>query len=103
MERIFETQSAGYGQMVLGIARATKTKVSGDFTALKLPKFLVSMLTWGVLISLGSMLAGLIAVVALIYFALTVEVETRRQNNWLRSCEKKVDRKLWLDGNTICT
>ena len=71
MERIFETQNAGYGQMVLGVARTTKAKVSGVFTALKLPKFLVSMLTWGVLISLGLMLAGLIAVVALIYFALT--------------------------------
>ncbi len=71
MERIFETQNAGYGQMVLGVARTTKAKVSGAFTALKLPKFLVSMLTWGVLISLGLMLAGLIAFVALIYFALT--------------------------------
>ncbi len=71
MERIFETQNAGYGQMILGFARTTKAKVSGVFTALKLPKFLVSMLTWGVLISLGLMLAGLIAVVALIYFALT--------------------------------
>lgn len=71
MERIFETQNAGYGQMVLGVARATKAKVSGVFTALKLPKFLVSMLTWGVLLSLGLMLAGLIAFVALIYFALT--------------------------------
>lgn len=71
MERIFETQNAGYGQMVLGVARATKTKVGGFFTALKLPRFLVSVLTWGVLISLGLMLAGLIAFVALIYFALT--------------------------------
>lgn len=71
MERIFETQNVGYGQMMLGVARTTKAKVSGVFTALKLPKFLVSMLTWGVLISLGLMLAGLIAFVALIYFALT--------------------------------
>lgn len=71
MERIFEAQNAGYGQMVLGVARTTKAKVSGLFTALKLPRFLVSMLTWGVLLSLGLMLAGLIAFVALIYFALT--------------------------------
>lgn len=71
MERIFETQNVGYGQMMLGVARTTKAKVSGVFTALKLPKFLVSMLTWGVLLSLGLMLAGLIAFVALIYFALT--------------------------------
>ncbi len=81
MERIFETQSAGYGQMMLGVARATKAKVSGVFTALKLPKFLVSMLTWGVLLSLGLMLAGLIAFVALIYFALTnsSQSETNQQ------------------------
>lgn len=71
MERIFEAQNAGYGQMILGVARATKKKVSGVFTALKLPRFLVSVLTWGILISLGLMLAGLIAFVALIYFALT--------------------------------
>lgn len=71
MERIFEAQNAGYGQTVLGVARATKKKVSGVFTALKLPRFLVSVLTWGILISLGLMLAGLIAFVALIYFALT--------------------------------
>ena len=71
MERIFETQNAGYGQMILGVARTTKAKVSGVFTALKLPKFLVSMLTWGILLSLGLMLAGLVAFVALIYFALT--------------------------------
>ena len=71
MERIFEAQNAGYGQMILGVARATKKKVSGVFTALKLPRFLVSVLTWGILISLGLMLAGLIAFVALIYFAVT--------------------------------
>lgn len=71
MERIFEAQNAGCGQMILGVARTTKAKVSGVFTALKLPRFLVSVLTWGVLISLGLMLAGLIAFVALIYFALT--------------------------------
>ncbi len=71
MERIFEAQNAGYRQIILGVARTTKAKVSEVFTALKLPRFLVSMLTWGVLISLGLMLAGLIAFVALIYFALT--------------------------------
>ena len=71
MERIFEAQNMGYGQMMLGVARTTKAKVSGVFTALKLPKFLVSVLTWGILISLGLMLAGLIAFVALIYFAVT--------------------------------
>ena len=79
MERIFETQNAGYGQMVLGVARATKAKVSGVFTALKLPRFLVSMLTWGVLISLGLMLAGLIAFVALIYFALTSSSQSKAE------------------------
>ena len=71
MERIFEAQNMGYGQMMLGVARTTRAKVSGVFTALKLPRFLVSVLTWGILISLGLMLAGLIAFVALIYFALT--------------------------------
>ena len=71
MERIFETQSAGYGQMMLGVARATKAKVSGVFTALKLPKFLVSMLTWGILLSLGLMLAGLVAFVVFFYYMIT--------------------------------
>ena len=79
MERIFETQNAGYGQMVLGVARATKAKVSGVFTALKLPRFLVCMLTWGVLTSLGLMLAGLIAFVALIYFALTSSSQSKAE------------------------
>ncbi|MDY7218529.1 hypothetical protein TOI97_02890 [Denitrificimonas sp. JX-1] len=71
MERIFEAQNAGYGQMMLGVARTTKQKVSGVFTALKLPRFLVSVLTWGVLISLGLMLAGLVFFVAVIYSMLT--------------------------------
>lgn len=71
MERIFEAQNAGYGQMVLGFASATKAKVSTVLTALKLPKPLVTVMTWAILISLGLMLAGLIAFVALIYFALT--------------------------------
>ena len=71
MERIFETQSAGYGQMMLGVARATKAKVSGVFTALKLPKFLVSMLTWGILLSLGLMLAGLVAFAVFFYYMIT--------------------------------
>lgn len=47
MDRIFETQSTGYGQFVLGIARATKAKVYRVFTALKLPRLLASALTWG--------------------------------------------------------
>ena len=71
MERIFETQNAGYGQMILGVARTTKAKVSGVFTALKLPKFLVSMLTWGILLSLGLMLAGLVAFVVFFYYMIT--------------------------------
>lgn len=71
MERIFEAQNVGYGQMMLGVARTTKAKVSGVFTALKLPRFLVSVLTWGVLISLGLMLAGLVFFVAVIYSMLT--------------------------------
>ena len=71
MERIFETQSAGYWQMMLGVARATKAKVSGVFTALKLPKFLVSMLTWGILLSLGLMLAGLVAFAVFFYYMIT--------------------------------
>ena len=71
MERIFEAQNAGYGQMVLGFASATKAKVSTVLTTLKLPKPLVTVMTWAILISLGLMLAGLIAFVALIYFALT--------------------------------
>ncbi len=71
MERIFETQSAGYGQMMLGVARTTKAKVSGVFTALRLPKIVVSILTWALLLSIGLMLAGLIAFAAFIYFMLT--------------------------------
>lgn len=71
MDRIFETQSTGYGQFVLGIARATKAKVYRVFTALKLPRLLASALTWGVLISIGLMLAGLIAFAAFVYFMVT--------------------------------
>lgn len=71
MERIFETQNAGYGQMVLGVARATKAKVSGVFTALKLPRFLVSVLTWGVLISFGLTLVGLVAFAMFLYYMIT--------------------------------
>lgn len=71
MERIFETQNAGYGQMMLGVARATKAKVNGVFTALKLPRFMVSMLTWGVLLSLGLMLAGLVAFAVFFYYMIT--------------------------------
>ncbi|AKX51359.1 hypothetical protein AKN92_07515 [Thiopseudomonas alkaliphila] len=71
MERIFGTQNAGYGQIALGVARSVKTKVSSLFTALKLPKPLVNVLTWGVLIGLGLMLAGLIAFVTFVYFMLT--------------------------------
>ena len=71
MERIFEAKNAGYGQMVLGVARTTKKKVSGVFTALKLPRFLVSVLTWGVMLTLALTLLGLIAFVTFIYFALT--------------------------------
>lgn len=77
MERIFETHNAGYGQMVLDVARATKAKVSGVFTALKLPKPLVSLLTWGVLFSLGLMLAGLIVFVAFIYYMITNSGKTK--------------------------
>ena len=71
MERTFESQSSGYGRMVLGVIRATKAKVSGFFTALRLPKIVVSMLTWALLISIGLMLAGLVAFAAFIYFMLT--------------------------------
>src|SRR5690554_5367118 len=71
MERIFETQNAGYRQIILGVARTTKAKVSEVFTALKLPRFLVSMLTWGVLISLGLMLAGLVAFAMFFYYMIT--------------------------------
>ncbi|AKX57698.1 hypothetical protein [Thiopseudomonas alkaliphila] len=71
MERIFGTQNAGYGQMVLGFAQSVKAKVSDLLTALKLPKPLVNVLTWGVLIGLGLMLAGLIAFVTFVYFMLT--------------------------------
>lgn len=71
MERIFEAHNAGYGQMVLGIARTTKAKVSGVFTALKLPRFLVSVLTWGVLISFGLMLVGLVAFAMFLYYMIT--------------------------------
>ena len=68
MERIFEAKNAGYGQMMLGVARTTKAKVSGVFTALKLPRFLVSVLTWGVMLTLALTLLGLIAFVTFIYF-----------------------------------
>ncbi|HZJ97488.1 MAG TPA: hypothetical protein VFD12_06605 [Oligella sp.] len=71
MERIFEAQNMGYGQMMLGVARTTRAKVSGVFTALKLPRFLVSVLTWGVLISLGLMLAGLVAFAIFFYYMIT--------------------------------
>ncbi len=71
MERIFEAQNVGYGQMMLGVARTTRAKVSGVFTALKLPRFLVSVLTWGVLISLGLMLAGLVAFAMFFYYMIT--------------------------------
>ena len=71
MERIFEAQNMGYGQMMLGVARTTRAKVSGVFTALKLPRFLVSVLTWGVLISLGLMLAGLVAFAMFFYYMIT--------------------------------
>lgn len=79
MERIFEAQNAGYGQMILGFASATKAKVSAVLTALKLPKPLVTVMTWAILISLGLMLAGLIAVVALIYFALTSSSQSKAE------------------------
>ena len=75
MERIFGTQNAGYGQMVLGFARSVKAKVSDLLTALKLPKPLVNVLTWGVLIGLGLMLAGLIVFVTFVYFMLTSKPE----------------------------
>ena len=71
MERIFEAQNVGYGQMMLGVARTTRAKVSGVFTALKLPRFLVSVLTWGVLISLGLMLAGLVGFAMCFYYMST--------------------------------
>lgn len=75
MERTFESQSSGYGRMVLGVIRATKAKVSGFFTAFGLPKIVVSMLTWALLISIGLMLAGLVAFAAFVYFAITSKSE----------------------------
>lgn len=71
MERTFESQSSGYGRMVLGVIRATKAKVSGFFTAFGLPKIVVSILTWALLLSVGLMLAGLIVFAAFVYFAIT--------------------------------
>lgn len=79
MERIFEAQNAGYGQMVLGVARTTKAKVSGLFTALRLPKIVVSILTWALLLSIGLMLAGLIAFAAFIYFMLTSSGQSKAE------------------------
>ena len=57
--------------MVLGFARSVKTKVSDLLTALKLPKPLFNVLTWGVLIGLGLLLTGLIVFVTFVYFMLT--------------------------------
>ena len=70
MERAFENQAPGYGRMALGIARGIKAKVSAVFIALKLPKPLVTVMTWAILISLGLALAGVIFFAAFLYFML---------------------------------
>lgn len=99
MERIFGTQNAGYGQMVLGFARSVKAKVSDLLTALKLPKPLVNVLTWGVMLTLALTLLGLIAFVTFIYFMIKNSYKKNETGQHVDICpEPEMDLDLELGG-----
>lgn len=69
MNNKFENKTSSYWLLLASIARGTKAKVSSGLTALRIPKALVSILTWAVLISLGAALLGFLAFGALILAA----------------------------------
>lgn len=61
MKQTFGDKILAGGSLALGLASDARVWLSRKLTALGLPKALVSILTWGVLLSLGAVLLGIIA------------------------------------------
>ena len=60
MKQTFDDKILAGGSLVLGLASDTRVWLSRKLTALGLPKALVSVLIWGILLSLGTVLLGII-------------------------------------------
>lgn len=65
MEHTTDNKIWAGGRLLLGLARNFKSWLSLKLTALALPKVLVSILTWGVLLSLGALLLGTLVFVGI--------------------------------------
>lgn len=62
MSNMFEAKTTGdYGQRLVSLTRSIKAKISSSLTILRLPKVLVNILTWIILLSLGVILFGIVA------------------------------------------